>query len=67
MNHSEVFVQVLLSQVSKLRKNQRPRAGQAADQDATGEEARKSHLWRAGGAIAPDQCKVRWLSKGDSA
>ena len=67
LNHSEGFVKVLLGQVRELRKDQVPRASQAANQDAPCEETSKSHFWRPRSTIAPDQCKVRWLSKGDSA
>ena len=67
MNHSKVFVEVLLGQVRELRKDQVPRASQAANQDATCEEAGKSHVRRTRSTIAPDQCKVRWLAKGNSA
>ena len=66
MNHRKVFVEVLLSQVRELRKDQIPRTSQSANQDATCEEAGKSHFRGTGSTIASDQCKVRWLSKGDS-
>ena len=56
-----------MSQVNELRKDEVARASQAADQNAPGEEAGKSHVWRTGGTIAADQCEVRWLSKGDCA
>ena len=67
LNHSEGFVEVLLGQVRELRKDHVPRASQTANQDAACEETSKSHFWRTRSAIAPDQCKVRWLSKGNSA
>ena len=67
MNHSKSFVEVLLGQVCELRKDHVPRASQSANQDAACEETSKSHFWRTRSAIAPDQCKVRWLSKGNSA
>ena len=67
MGHGKVLVEVLLSQVNELRKDEVARASQAADQDAPSEEAGEGHVWRTGGTIAADKCEMRWLSKGNSA
>ena len=67
MSHGEVLVEVLLSQVNELRKDEVAGASQAANQDATGEETSKSDVRGASSAIAADQCEMRWLSEGNSA
>ena len=67
LRHGEVLVKVLLSQVNELRKDQVAGTSQAADQDAASEEASKSHVRRAGSAIAAYQCEMRRLSEGNSA
>ena len=67
LRHGEVLVEVLLSQVNELREDQVAGASQAANQDAAGEETSKSHVRRAGSAIAAYQCEMRWLSESNSA
>ena len=62
LSHGEVLVEVLLSQVNELRKDKVAGASQAANQDAAGEETSKSHVRRAGSAIAAYQCCLLYTS-----